>query len=399
MEKRLQINCGTGLLLRFRPEVFDPYDRVEINVGSLVMSPEVSAELAKRAVQLNAGETQVMDVRGTLVDIGENARIDAAGDYTGCFLVSEGSVVLLPGGEVPLAHAEGLFVDGTLYHPASVSPGAMGRVTAEKMQAYPDGALVETDDITLSLGTVARLAAGAHLWMPGTIEAFDEAALAQAQQQDIRFTCRRLKTQQALDAAYGELFTTGEKQVVPDGYVLEKDLILTRLSLAAYDEGTRLYVQGDLTLHPRDAGSLQKLSSIIVEGKASLPVDSVADFRRIGTAKEIFAYEGELWQVTGRETLDHAALQAALGENLSYTLVVRGSLEFDEDVTTEDLKAIRAIYYKGALACTPALKPLLASRVVKGKGTVLDIALMRRAAGEDVDEATSTINMGVYKLL
>ena len=70
MGKQLQINIGSGILLKDPPEAYSEYDSILINTGSALISRKVFDKLLKMGISLNSGNSTIVDVEGEVVEIG-----------------------------------------------------------------------------------------------------------------------------------------------------------------------------------------------------------------------------------------------------------------------------------------------------------------------------------------
>jgi hypothetical protein len=94
------------------------------------------------------------------------------------------------------------------------------------------------------------------------------------------------------------------------------------------------------------------------------------------------------------------------GEKL--TLLVNGCLQFDDDVTPEDIECIASISYNGSVFVSGPAKSALARKVKTGNGFMGDSSAHEKMTGKktgdllhempDEEGGRSTINLGVYIL-
>lgn len=408
MAKAMMINCGNALMLTWRPELLEGIDTLVMNCGSLAVSPAVNAQLNKLRLVMNAGDTALLEVSGPVVDLGENNRLEAGTDYTGSYLAANEDLLVTQAAADALTSLDGLYVPERLVTPEGLDPARLGQVTAGQWLTYPAGTdVVELEDVELTAELAASMPAGTALWTAGRLVALEPAALADAEQKGLAFTAGSLLCHRAAAEKYiGKLLQSKKTTLVPDGYAAVKPAGGLRALAAAW--GSKLYVQGDLTLTAADLPALEALEGLVVEGRLSLPVAGAAAFRAMGgRAESIFPYEGTLWQVKGQETMTHAQLQAARDAGLQYTLQVSGHLALAEDVTIQDLDAILSVHYKGVVKVPGALRPLLAAKVAEGKGVMTDADDAAEISGEWAilesmgvkKEECSVKNMGSFRML
>lgn len=364
-EKLLRINCNIACLLKDRANMLNQYDKISINCSTLIASEEVNAMLAQKGASINAANAYVCDVQGDIIEIASGTVLDGNANYENRFLVSNGDLVLRETGAEALEKSTGMVVTGTLYYPASLPVSALAKVRGAK-KSYPAGMYPLIGSLALESLIKQIPSDQTRVWVSGKVSALDEKVLLEAEKAGLKIACGSLFTYEGLDSRYGGMFDTESQTLVPDGFEIIKNSNLSPEIVALY--GTKLYIQGNVTLEERDASCLDELEEVIIKGCASLPSSLVAPFRRIGKADSYFIYEGCLRKINGSEQITHEELHQAVASGIKYTLNINGHLSFSDDVMPDDIEAISAIYINGAVIVPAAAKAALSTRVKKCNG-------------------------------
>ncbi len=398
MGKKCHINCGNALLLAYRPEEWNQYEHIQINCGNALLSSAFQAGFAELPLSMNCGNRKVINVNGPIMKLQGSLPEGKSAAYVGAYLVVEGDLLLTLANCAALEGIAGLLVMGTLYHPSAFSVASLPNATLDAIVAYPEDAHVILDDLALTASSASTLPESALVWLPGNLELLDAEGVSAAKARKLRFQCDCLTILQEFMPAMDASVKRNETLIIPEGHALvDGDLALFSGTFAQY--GGKLYVRGDCTLNPWDAECLSLFDSIVVEGKAKLPMACAEAFKRIGRAEAFLFYEGELWSINGKENISHAALAAASQEGIVYTLETCGYVAFESDVAREDLRCIQAIYYDGVLLVDDGLKPFVKRLVRQGSGMIESNRAMADAAGDSGDPNVVQINLGNYTVL
>jgi hypothetical protein len=406
--KTLRINCGLVCLLKDREGILDAYEKIHINCGTFIASSEINAKLFAGGAKINAGTTQIREIRGKIIQLDSGALIDGGTAFKDAFILADGSLIVNEAGIKSLGEAEGLMVTGTFFYPDSGDPAVLAKISGAK-RSYPGGARVLLGSHDLGKAAAAA-GANRHIWVPGKITALNRKALEDAKAGGLKITCDSLLTYEDLNAAFGDLFTCSDRELVPPGYEISGNLESAKLPLY----GPKVYVDGDFTMEAGDLPLLEKIESIIVKGRAELPSSAAETFRKKGRAGAYSVFEGRLRRINGFEQYSHGQLAASSAAGEKLTLIVNGCLLFDEDVSAEDTACIASLSYNGAVLVPAAVKAALASKVREANGFMGDPALIEKTTGRNIrdfiagqmdgdgkDERkdTSTINAGTYLLV
>jgi hypothetical protein len=413
--KSLKINCGLACLLNDREGILDKYERIKINCGTLIASPEINAKLAARGAKINCGNTRIKEVTGKILQFDSDTVIDGRADFKDTLIVAFCNLILKGDGIKSLNESEGAIVLGTLFYPESGDLGALAKVDGPK-RPYPDGAQVLVGDYDLGKAMAAAATAnGGHIWVSGKVTALNRKALEDASAAGLKITCASLLSYEELNAAFGDLFNCSDRTVVPDGYEISGNLESAKLPFY----GPKVFVDGDFTLEAKDLLSLEKIESIVVNGKAALPLEAVETFRKKGKARDYEIIDNSRREINGFEQYSRGQFAELAGSGEKLNIVVNGCLLFDDDVTAEDVACIDSISYNGAVIAPPAVKAALSSKVREANGFMGDGALIEKLTGLSIkdwiaehtgfgnggpkkneeDDPSTHINTGTYLLI
>ena len=398
-QKMMNINCAIACLLDDKENFFDKYDNLNLNCGTYIASPAVNARLLAKSANINAENTLITDYSGPLVRVSGGVPGNSA-EYTGKYVLIEGDMVLSADNAAVFAQAAGVVISGTLYYPDScaLSLSGAGSITGAK-RAYPAGTCVIIGNRTLEKLLTEVTENAARIWVAGEVDAWDAAALATARERDILVFCDRLFTYENLVADAADIVQATELVPVPDGHAVVNAITL--------DEGTallhggRLFVRGSLMVEPRNAHCLKDFSSLIVRGRASLPVGSAADFKAVGKADSYRLYEGVLHNANGFEMFSHKRLQSMAARGEKMTVHVNGCALFDTDVTADDMDAIASFSCNGVLLIGGEAHGALSARLGSVNGAILDrdapeFAELSLMELKDVISGSGNINAEIY---
>lgn len=387
--KKLTVNCGGAIVTKYDSQIFDSYEEIVINAGSAIFSGEAYERLSEKKLTVNAGAQKIVKEVKDPIYLGEDASLRQLVDYSGCYLLAE-TLVIHPAAVPGLEHIIGIMAE-KVYYPQSLSLDIIKKMEAEEMVAYPDEALLVREDITLNMDFLRGLDGKKSVYAEGSIEALDAEALAAAADEGIRFTCGSVYLYAGDKEAYGPLFESEKQVMIPDGYsVLKSSQKPLKHLYAMY--GGKLYILGDLLVRAEEANIVKSMQGLTVEGTVRLPMELLPEFRKIGSAGEMFLYEGMYYEITGKGEVTHEQLNAALESGTGFTIVVNGVLEIADDVTAADLETIYALHYNGIIQCPGRLQPLLRQKVESGNGLLTEKKLPEQVQREDGD----MINLGQW---
>ena len=378
MEKTLNINAGSAILMKENSEIFSGYDSVNISAGSAVVSRKVYEKLAGMGISINSGNMKIIDVKGELAELPTNTVITGSMSFEGCYLMCDGNLIIedVKG----LEGITGLYAE-RLFHGGSVSVEGLANIEAAARITYPYDAKLHIGNMILDDTSRIILESGTQYWVHGSIKALSGDVLEDLQRRGIKFHCGRLITYNGLYESCKTMFTAEKYTLIPDGYTVAGDITLD--SATSILHGEKLFVLGDMMIPHDQVQNLKGFLSLIVKGTATMPVTAAAEFKAIGKADSFELYEGVLLQINGVQTLGPEQCRSAIERNISYTLKVNGVLYFTSDVTAEDMDAIAALHCNGVISAPDHARGALDAKVTVINGTILDIdAMIKKFYGD-----------------
>ncbi|MDR0999635.1 MAG: hypothetical protein LBL96_02355 [Clostridiales bacterium] len=393
--KKLIINAGDVILLKHDKEFFDAFETITINTGDALFSTEAYAELAKRNFTLNAGGSNIIEVKGEALNIG-NAVIDGSIDYSGKFLVGE-IVRVASSDPAVLRGVTGIYSE-TLWLPDDFTIDADIKLHGA-ITRYPAGAIVTEQPIVLTEEYVTALPNNACVCTLAAVNALDSKAVAALAQKNITVRCATtLLIGASSNKQYGKQFTAIHTEAIPDDCeYIENNLTLTDTNADLY--GDRLYIGNNFTIMPSAIEAFERFTYVYVRNNANIPVASLKHWKEVGTTKNnVIPYKGELWSVNGSEKITHEQLDAAVAQGKTYTLVINGAVIFDYDVTDADLGCFVEITYSGAVKAPAAIIATFKSKVSAANGALAPLKDGSNAEFDfaEPDDNTQVINTGSF---
>jgi hypothetical protein len=389
--KSLKINCGNACLLSDREDVLDKYGKIKINCGGLIVSSQINAKLAAGNVKINCGDVKnIGEITGEILQLDSNTVIDGRTDFKDYFIITLGNLILKDDGIKRLSESHGGIVLGALYYPESGDLADLARINGAK-RAYPDGAQVLLGDYDLGKALASAQSGGRHIWVSGRLSALDRKVLEDARTGGFKITCASLFTYEEFSASFGDLFNCTDRHLVPDGYEITGDLESVKLPLY----GSKIYVNGNFTMAAKDLPFLEKVESIIVNGKAVLFTNMVETFRKKGKANDYEIIDGTIRHINGFQQYGRGQLAdfERTGEKVNF--VVNGCLFFDDDVTAEDVAWIDGISYNGVVIAPAAVRAALNTKVREANGIMCDLAQIEKLTGRTIQDWIAKITGGL----
>jgi hypothetical protein len=398
--KKLSINSGIVCLLNDPQGMLDAYTGITVNCGVFMASPEIYAKLAAKNARINTGDLKIQEIKGRIIQLDADTVIDGGTDLKGLFVLASGNLIVRGEGLKCLGESEGIIVLGTLYYPASGGFASLAKVKGGK-QAYPDGAWVFLGDQDLGKALAALPPGVKHLWVSGTLSALNAGALETASAAGLNIDCGSLLTYEGLYGRFGGLLHSPDPVLVPDGYEITGNLDSSQLPLY----GPRIYVNGNFSMKSsKDLPLLEAVEAVEVRGRAQLPSSAVSTFKKKGKAGSYEVFEGRLVEVNGNVQWGRLDFAGAGEEKL--TVKVNGCLQFDDDVTEEDLEWIAALSYNGAVLLPRRLKSIAASKAKEANGFMGDPEDFEKMTGRSIkdyaggrkEDNETAVNTGSYIL-
>lgn len=275
-KKKLMINTAVCDLRGATAEKLDQYEAVTVNAATIVTSPAAQALLAGYPVQLNAAEIVELpdgeEVRVTQQNGKFTIGASSAAPKEKTMLTVNGTLTIEPGAEQALAGYLRIVVNGTVCCPESLAGALAGILSVNgTMTAYPDGAVLLKRTFVMD-DTFALRAKNALYFAERRVVMLDPAIDPQALlDRGVRFKTKDALIAKGLaDAAVPLFDDTVNLRILPDGCAfVNDDATLGEPLLRRY--GTKLYINGDLTIEKNGEPLLARIEYLVVDGDVKLP--------------------------------------------------------------------------------------------------------------------------------
>lgn len=400
--KKVNVNCGKAIILNKNLGELESFDGGTINTGSLLASQEAYVSLLEKGFSINAGDTSILNITGKpmLFEKGEQALQGGKEGLKGCLVVIEDDLIIPPQGTDAFSQVEGLYVTGILYYPEGFSLETISGLRANAVEPYPEYAhFIKEKEFALTEDVFIKLEKETMYYVRGKVVLIDPSLANIQDSRGIGFVAEKLTIREEYLSLFDKI--QAKKQVViPKGHELAENLTLTATSPLIY--GDKIYVKGDLVVQPKGVTVLDELSSIIVEKTAKLTLEALPFFKKIGKAKGIKVFEGELKEVQGTMDYSHDALQAAAQAGLYHSIFVDGVLRFEEDVQPEDLDVVQAIRCNGIIFAPKKLMALIQQKTEELNGQLLPLQTLTENGWNDnhlLEEKTNDANINTGRFV
>lgn len=272
MAKKMIVNCGTCDARNAMEETLQVYEKVTINAGTVLVTPESKVLLDRYGVALNCGNVVELPLDAKLSTVNGSAQIKATDCLTQkTYLMVNGSLEIGPGTREVLQQYVGISVNGSVLHPESLS-GALGQLKVNgSIEAYPDEAIVLKRSAVID--RVFALRAKERLYWSARRMIFVDPQLDAQKLADkgATFASREMIVAESLvEKLIDRIDEKAEIIIVPDGTsVIADDVELDELTVKKY--GRKLYILGDVTVTGEAENVLNALEYLNIQGDISVP--------------------------------------------------------------------------------------------------------------------------------
>ena len=268
-KKNLKVNCGVCDVRGIKEEFLAAYEKVRINCGHMITSPAAQVLLSKYAAGINAGYTTTAegDVRVSVVNGSMELAPGQAVPEGTTIMVVNGSLDIAPGSEEILNSYAHITVNGSVTCPKSMVTLLNMMSINGSTNAYPDSCIRLKNTTVLDRTFRLRAKQDALYYASSRLVAvapdIDFAALAA---KNVWFETRELIVcESQAEAAVALVDERAEITIVPDGCAYVGDsLELDEGDVKRY--GTKMYVNGDVTIMKENAPCLDQIEFLQVDG-------------------------------------------------------------------------------------------------------------------------------------
>ena len=381
-KKNLIINCDICDARRADEESLSGYERILVNADLLLVDKKSKAILNRLPVTYNTDRTLEMEGEVNPMVINGNYAItedSALPDNT--LLVVNGTLRIHPHAEESMKKIRQICVNGTVKYPESMAASLGCLLLNGGSCRIPDGCLELEDVFSIDAYFPLRAKNGAQYYAKNKVLLTDpEVDVLSLAQKKIhfkteRFVCR----QEMLEASIGMFDENVRLQVVPAGYAyVGQDAVLDSALLQKY--GTRLYIDGNLTLPQDGQIALSRIEKLTVVGKVHLSADQKDAFLAADVQYGDIVVEtpekGKKIENKSSVTVDQALLDACPGGLSIHNAM---TVTVKEDVRAESILDLLSIKNCAQLICAPAQRSALelvsqnVAHIGEGGGNAPDI--------------------------
>lgn len=358
MEKKkvLSVRAAVCDIRGLREETLAGYERVRLDCGVVLASPESRELLSRSGAEVKAANVLDIDGDVKVSSVNGRAEITPAQAAPPCriYLIVNGVLDIAPGSEDQLRHYAGITVNGSVACPKSMVSLLAGMVVNGSVAAYPDGCIRLKKTALLDRTFPLRAREGALYYAAGRIAALDPAIdFQRLADKNVRFSTPHLLVAEGLAEAAVPLFDeAAEITVLPDGCAfLNDDAGLDEALLRR--TGGKLYLRGSLQVGAESAPLLERFTFLRVtgdvlaaRGAAEAVEASCAQYQRLHVVGGVLL-SGRTVLTVGRELLERAEDGVSIADCVDVTI--------EEDVPPELLRE-RLVSVTGCVnvACTEA---------------------------------------------
>ncbi len=143
MAKKMIINCGDCDARNVSEETLAAYERIVINAGTVLVTPEAKNLLNRYAVTMNCGDVLELEKDVKLSQVNGSTKIKSS-DMVPCrtYLIVNGSLEIGPNTEKVLQQYAGISVNGSVTCPESMGSYLNMLSVNGSTVCYPDEAVV-----------------------------------------------------------------------------------------------------------------------------------------------------------------------------------------------------------------------------------------------------------------
>lgn len=385
MKKNLVINTEICDARNIKEENYAGYEQIILNAEILVVDNKSKEVLHKLPVTTNVEITLDLEKDACL------SMINGEYEITGNTVPEEHSVLFVNGtlrigkdAQEVLKQYQCIQVNGSVRCPRSLA-SCLGNIQVNgNTMVIPDDCTELKDDFEMDTYFPLRAKEHGNYFAARRVKVLDEKInLETLKDKHIHFVTKTLLTrEEMIPDVIGMVDENTELQVVPAGYsYVSKDAVLDEMLLEKH--GTKLYIDGSLTLEKSSTPWIEKLENLQVSGVVTLLRSQVEAFRAIGAEyKELEIVKGKIVKNHSSLTVDAAMLEQAED---GVTVKNCASLKVKEDVSPEAILERLQIANCATIKCSPQQKSAL-QMVSKNVANIED--------GEDSGEKT-----GVFSVL
>lgn len=353
MAKKMVVNCGTCDARNVMEETLQAFEKIVVNSGTVLVTPESKVLLDRYGVALNCGSVLELPKNAKLSTVNGSTQIKASD------LVEEETYLMLNGSlEIGLGTREvlqqyiGIAVNGSVLHPESVS-GCLGMMKVNgSIDVYPDEAIVLKRSAVID--RVFTLRAKKKLYWSARRMIFVDPQL-DAQKlaaKGARFSSKEVILAESMVEHLVDLIDEkAEIIIVPDGIsVIHDDVELDELLVKKY--GKKLYIIGDVKVGKDAEAAISQLEYLNIRGDVCVAAElkDALMARMTELSGELRVMKGTL--LSGKIS---ARITKSMLEDAEEGICVDGcvNVTLDADISSELILDRLEIFGCVKVSCTP----------------------------------------------
>lgn len=385
-KKRYLLNCEICDTRMIREDLFDGYDDIRITSEILIVNERSRKVLDKYPIDLKVetvldtpNEVAIQLLNGALeLKNGQEPLVDTA-------LIVNGVLKLAPGTEEVLKKYIKIIVNGKVSCPNSMGSCITKMQVNGITEFYPDDCVILSHTAVLDKYFALKARENRRYFAAKEVIMVDIGVdLAALKQKNIHFITPKLLIREEMLVEAISLFDEEvELTVVPQGYgFINGDTILDKTLVRK--NGTKLYINGNLTLNEASTPCISELEALQVAGKVSLMESQQKAFLMLDAEYE------ELAVCRGREVSNKISINVdakmleGIHDGLCFTRCIKVVL--DQGVTAQQIRELLQFRNCTEIICSKEQK----SAVELVSEHVISIKLGNNDAIEESQDMTDT---------
>ena len=313
-KKNFIVNCDVCDARKVQEEGLSGYEQIVLNTDLLLVDERSRGILNNLPVICNADET--LEAEGEVSVISVNGDYEISGDTLlgeQAVICVNGDLTVRPGTEKVLEKVLRICVNGSAKYPESMGP-YMSKMTVNGcVQCIPDGCIELKPVYTIDRYFPLRARQDGAYYVDAKVVLTDpDVDLEALQAKNVRFVTKRfLVREELIPQSIGMFDESVEINAVPGGFgVVEGDVELN--DALVKKNGSRLYIDGNLTLKADSENCFDKVEKLYVNGDVRLLKRQEEAFARVDAVygKLIFV-KGRYIENGASVTVDKALLEAS----------------------------------------------------------------------------------------
>lgn len=269
MAKKMIINCSNCDARKVTEETLAAYEQIVVNAATVLVSPATKELLNRYGVTMNCASVTELDADVEISTINGSAEIKSTDTVAGKrYLTVNGSLTIGPDTQNVLEQYVGIFVNGTVSCPESVSACLSKMKINGSTICYPDDAIVLKRNAVIDRLFALRAKNSLYWSAKRMIMVDPQLDPSVLEKKGATFSSKQvIIAESKVEDMIGLIDEKADITIVPDGTsVVFDDVELDELVITKY--GTKLYILGDLKVKEDASDILPQLEYLNICGDA-----------------------------------------------------------------------------------------------------------------------------------